>query len=138
MLLEEHGVVLELCAGQKAVVKVTRSEMCDHCASSSACFVVGSNENEMKIIAHNPQQIQAGHRVILTLPSKTFLQATVIVYLIPFLGLLTGAIIGQLISQPAAIGGAFLGLVLCFSGIWFYNKRIKPDAYIPTINRVAG
>jgi sigma-E factor negative regulatory protein RseC len=134
-MLEERGVVVAVPDPQKAQVKVSRSGACEQCASSKICQAMGAGK-EMLVTAGNPLQAQIGQQVLLALPGKTFLRASVIVYLIPVLALFGGAVTGQQISQAWAVVGASLGLGLSFLGLWYYNKHLKADAYLPTITRI--
>ncbi len=136
-MLEEQGIVVAILDDQKAQVKVRRSSSCGECVSNKICQAMGTS-NEMLAIVNNPLQAKTGQKVLLTLPSKTFLRASIIVYLIPVLVLFAGAIIGQQFSETWAVVGAFLGLGLSFLGLWYYNKQIKPDTYSPTITRILG
>ncbi len=134
-MLEEKGIVVAVPDPKKAQVKVNRSGTCGQCASKRVCHALDTG-NEMLVTANNPLQAEIGQEVLLALPGKTFLRASLIVYLIPVLALFGGAVTGQQISETWAVAGAFLGLGLSFLGIWCYNKQIKPDAYLPTITRI--
>ena len=134
-MLDEKGVVIEICSSQKAKVKVTRSSSCGECVSKKICEAFGGSD-EMRVVATNTIHAEVGQTVLLSLPNKAVLRASVIVYLMPLTALLGGAIIGQQISQTGAIIGAFLGLVASFLGLWYYNKKLKPELYTPTITQI--
>ncbi len=134
-MLEEKGIVVAVPDPQKAQVKVSRSGACGQCASKRVCHALDTGK-EMLVTAGNPLQAKIGQQVLLSLPGKTFLRASLIVYLIPLLALFGGAVIGQQVSEAWAVVGTFLGLGLSFSGLWYYNKHLNPDAYLPTITRI--
>ncbi len=134
-MLEETGVVVAVPAHQKAQVKVIRSSTCGDCASKEICKAFGGTD-EMLVLADNPLQAHIGEQVVLSLPQKAFLRASIIVYLIPLILLLGGAVIGQQLSETAAVLGAFLGLGISVLGLWIYNKHIKGETYAPTISRI--
>ncbi len=134
-MLEERGIVVAVPDPQNAQVKVSRSGACEQCASSKICQAMGTGK-EMLVTAGNPLQAKIGQQVLLSLPGKTFLRASLIAYLIPVLALFGGAVIGQQISERWAVAGAFLGLGLSFLGLWYYNKHLNPDTYRPTITRI--
>lgn len=134
-MLDEEGVVIEICNFQKAKVQVTRSSTCGECVSKKVCEAFGGSD-QMQVVATNPVQAKVGDRVLLSLPNKAVLRASLIVYLIPLLTLLGGATIGQQISEAGAIIGAFLGLGASFLGLWYYNKHLKPELYTPSITRI--
>ena len=136
-MLEEEGVVVALLEGRLARVRVRRNAACGRCASRNVCHAIGAS-SEMLVSARNPLQAKVGESVLLSLPEKTFLRASLLVYLLPVLALFGGAVIGQQFSQPAAILGAILGLSASFLGLWLYNKRLSPQAYSPTISRILG
>ena len=120
---------------EKARVRLERKSICEKCG---LCLYKDKDFVMMEV--EDKKGAKKGDRVkIQILPAKA-LQATFIVFMIPLISLLTGILIGYLISKwltfpgfyPALIGFIFLGLSFLF--IHRYDKRIKDkQSYQPTI-----
>ncbi|MFP4474443.1 MAG: SoxR reducing system RseC family protein [Desulfatibacillaceae bacterium] len=109
----EDGIV-ESLNGNMALVKTRRSEACDHCSAKEGCHTMGGGK-EMEIEVENTLDARPGDLVCVSVLDSSFLYASFLVYMVPILGLIAGAVIGE--NHGAALGmsnnaaSAILGLV---------------------------
>jgi sigma-E factor negative regulatory protein RseC len=89
--MEETGVVRELL-GPKAVVLVKRQSACDSCASGGSC---SGTQHGMEIEAYNNAGAEVGDTVRINFKSFTYLKGTILIYGIPALALIVGAVLGK-------------------------------------------
>jgi sigma-E factor negative regulatory protein RseC len=105
--------------------------------------VVGSGE-EVEVETLNPVGAGIGDRVVLTFETGSFLKANFLLYVLPILMMIAGALIGQRLApatgideSAAAVGGGFL---LFFLTMVFVRRRAnrlaRNDAYRPKITRI--
>lgn len=88
-MVEEIGTVKSI-DGVMATVEVVRKSMCDGC--TAAC----REEDElMEIDALNEAGAEVGQTVKVSVKSLTYLKGTMIVYALPALALVLGAVIGK-------------------------------------------
>lgn len=140
-MMEEIGTVIELQGRSIARVLCRKSSFCEHCASMESCQI--SSDNTSKIVeAHNLIGANVGDRVKLNISSKTFLQSSFIVYIIPLLALLGGAIAGNQIGTQMHAGpdpnllAAILGtafMVGSFLVIKIGSRALPREHYMPKI-----
>jgi sigma-E factor negative regulatory protein RseC len=89
--MDATGVVKEL-RGPKALVSVRRQTACEGCAAGSSCIgAVHGAELE----AHNYAEAQPGDMVRISFKPMTYLKGSLLVYGIPALALIIGAIVGK-------------------------------------------
>jgi sigma-E factor negative regulatory protein RseC len=138
----EEGIVIELNK-DSARVRATKTGACESCSARSSCHVMGGG-NEMEINAINAAGAQVDDRVVLSFDTSSLLKASFLLYIVPIIALMFGAIAGHVLSIPlqldssiASFAGAFLffGLALVFirsKG----NALGKKREYQPRIIRV--
>ncbi|WP_303720966.1 SoxR reducing system RseC family protein [Malonomonas rubra] len=140
-MIEEVGTVVELKAPEIAVVQCKRNSACDHCPSSSVCKM-GDDGEVMLVDAFNGVGAKVGDRVRIVTSTKHFLQSSFMLYIVPIIGLLIGALIGQNIGDRGTLGiepslfSALLGvtfLIVTFLGIRFVTRKLKREAFMPHI-----
>lgn len=139
--MEENGTVIELKGRNIAMVLCRKSSFCEHCASMESCQV--GDDNTSKVVeAHNLVGANVGDRVKLNVSTKTFLQSSFIVYIVPLLALLAGAIAGQLIGTRMHAGpdpnllSAIFGtacMVGSFLLIKIGSRALPREYYMPKI-----
>jgi len=143
-MMDEIGTVLEARDDGTALVLCTRSSLCEHCASSGRCGL-GSDAGERRILAGNRLGARVGDRVQLSVSTRTFLQSSFIVYIVPLIALVIGALAGQLIGErlpggpdpnllAAVLGCAFL--VGAFLVIRVGSRALSLDDYRPQITAI--
>src|SRR5271169_6202384 len=124
--MEEIGVVKEI-KGIKAIIIVPKQGSCESCPGTSLCETLGAGEAVME--AYNHVEARVGDTVRVGFKSSNYLKGTIIVYGIPALMLLAGAVLGkaylsrffptadpELVSAAAGFGlfaVTFLILKLC-------------------------
>ena len=89
--MEETGIVIRI-EGPKAFVSVKRQSACDACAAGSACKV---SESGQEIEAFNAVHAEVGDTVKISFKAFTYLKGTLLVYGVPALALVAGAVIGK-------------------------------------------
>jgi len=141
--MEETGLVIKV-EGRRAFVAVERKSACEACPASAICK---PTEEGSLIEAINEAGAQIGDRVIVSLKAYSYLKGSIIVYGIPAISLIAGAIMGKEILKGfvkldpellSAIGG--LGLfIISFVIVKFISRRFeKKTEYIPIIERIVS
>ncbi len=116
--MEEEAIVLEV-KDKKAKVKIERSKSCRGCGLCSL------NPGGMMVTeVEDPIGVKVGNRVQVEIPDKDFLKAAFILYLVPVIGLITGALIGSKFNPHMSIFGGFIGLVLSFVFVHYYDRKM--------------
>ncbi|MDH4101082.1 MAG: SoxR reducing system RseC family protein [Nitrospirota bacterium] len=143
--MEEEAVVISV-QGENATVRIMRSGSCDGCSAKSTCGT-GSSGEEKVTEALNPVGAAPGQRVIISIKPGVVLKASLIVYLLPILVLIGGAILGKEMATSmgneaqsdfwaAVVGFSLMAIV--FAVQWLWNKRASTAReYMPTIIKVA-
>ncbi|MBI5663949.1 MAG: SoxR reducing system RseC family protein [Nitrospirae bacterium] len=141
-MLEETGIVTRI-DGNMAKVMVQKKGACDGCSVQGACQ--GTTEG-MEISALNVVHAKEGQRVKILMTPKDYLKGTMIVYGLPLVVFITGAIIGKNIGDMyfkgvnsdlvAAISG-FISLTVCLLGVRNWSKKMESKAeYNPVIEEI--
>lgn len=140
-MIEEIGKVVELKSKLVAVVLCQRSSFCEHCASMQSCQM-GSDERSMLVEVQNALGAEVGDRVRLVTSSRTFLQSSFLLYIVPLLFLVAGAVCGQLLGGFLHLGldsdllSAILGvafLAMSFVLIRVGSRAIPREATMPRV-----
>ena len=124
-MLEEEGVVLAI-DGDIAEVVTRKKSACGGCAARSGCgtSLVESlfPSRTRSFRASNEVRAQEGDQVVIGLDESALQTASLLVYLVPLLGLIGGAILGawlgpgpdgghaELFSIVGGVGGFFISL----------------------------
>ena len=140
-MIVEYGTIVELKGREVAVVMCQKHGACEHCPSSGACQI-GDDGRSMVVEAFNQIGAEVGERVKIVTSTKNFLQSSFMLYIVPVIGLLVGAISGQLIGErfdlgldpkllSALLGVAFMaGTFLC---IRIGTRALKREIFMPRI-----
>ena len=137
----EIGEVLHLLPGQQAKVKIPKHSTCQGCAHRSFCDPFGTEH--MVVQADNPIAARSGQQVELSFHPEKQLKAITILYVIPLVALVLGAVLGNglaLFGSPDA-SAALLSLtcvILAFAAIrWFTRRQEMTDnRQQPRITRI--
>ena len=140
-MLEEIGTVVELKSKNVASVLCQKSSFCQNCAAMDSCQV--GDDNTSKIVdAHNRLGAQIGDRVKLATKTKSFLQSSFILYIVPLIALVIGAATGQTLSESSMPGSdpnklsavmGFAFLVGSFLFIKFATRGLSAGSFMPQI-----
>ncbi|MCI0469282.1 MAG: SoxR reducing system RseC family protein [Nitrospirae bacterium] len=89
--MEENGIIKEI-VGANAIVVVQRKSGCDSCPGGSFCKTI---DGGAEVEAVNMVRAGVGDTVIIAFKTQAYLKAVVLVYGIPSLMLIIGAVIGK-------------------------------------------
>ena len=138
----EKGIVIKVDS-TSAWVTTTKTSACEGCGSRSSCSVLGGGK-EMEVEAINNAGAKVGQMVVLSFDTSPLLKATFLLYVVPILFLMVGAVIGDKmaplfnfdVSTFSLITGLlFFGLAIIFvksKG----NKLAKQDKYRPKVIKI--
>ena len=102
-MIEEVGTIVELKSKSTALVLCQKSSMCKHCATSGACSV-GSDNRSRTVEAFNMVGADIGDRVRIAASTKTFLQSSFLLYIVPLIALVIGAAVGGMVGETFDLG----------------------------------
>jgi sigma-E factor negative regulatory protein RseC len=106
---------------------------------------VGDDNRSMLVEAHNPLGAAVGDRVRIITSSKSFLQSSFILYIVPLLALVIGALLGNFAGQRLKIGpdpdllSAIVGVVFLISSFFvirFASRSLPRENYLPRIAEI--
>lgn len=111
-MIEEAGTVVEVRDG-RARVRTRRSEGCGQCSARGACASLGGGR-DANVWVEDPIGTRPGERVIIAVPEGTVVRASILVYLVPVLALVAGALVGHAVGPrwglSPDLGAATAGL----------------------------
>ncbi len=137
----ERGVVLAVTPG-RATVRMTASAACDSCSQASLCHPGSDNYRDVQV--DDPLGTTPGQEVQVRLPKRGAWLAMGLVYGVPIVALLLGALWGyhrpsaspeqaDLAAAIGAVTGLICGFVLLRWSRPWYEKRA---ALVPVILRI--
>ncbi len=136
----EFGEIVSV-AGRTARVKMTRSRQCSSCSCAGFCSPFG--KDWMVVTADNPLGATVGQKVRVTYQVEGEVKASFILYIIPVIALLLGAVIGTSIDlfntkDFSAVAGGLSFVAISFLLIrkyaaWRYGRK---RSYYPRITDV--
>ncbi len=142
-MIEEEGIVAEV-DGDLAKVAVLKKSACDQCAASGICHP-GDQEY---LEASNPLGAKKGQKVKVVVAPQVYLKASIILYGIPMVALVGGAIIAKNLAEKFGYAAssdlwAFITGMLCmlvsFLFLRRYNRKVeKTGEYKPVIVEILG
>ena len=145
-MIEEVGTIVELKSKAVAAVLCKKSALCEHCASAGLCHM-GDDNRSMVVEAFNPLGAEVGDRVRLVTTTRSFLQSSFILYIVPLIGLVVGGALGEIIGLNLPVGidpdllAAIVGtvfLVGTFLLIRVGSRAIPRESYMPRITEIIG
>ena len=133
------GLVTEV-KNDLAIVKIQRKEACGECR---ACFS-GMTKTDMDIEAKNLCDAEVGDWVELELQDNAFFHAVIIMYGLPFLGMMAGLLlgyygVGMLLPISPVLSSVVLaaaGILLAFAWIKSQNPRWESGKYRPFASKI--
>jgi len=141
-MIEEIGVVMKT-EGETARVAVQKRGACEGCTAKGACE---STSDGMEIEALNPVHAKEGETVKVMLQAGTYLKGSIIVYGLPLVLFIAGAIAGKNIGDAyfpnsssdlvAAIFG-FISLIASLIAVKIWSRKLESNAeYKPVIAEI--
>ena len=139
----ETGIVKELI-GPKAIVTVQKQGSCTSCPGSSVCKSLGGDEALVEAL--NDVGAMPGDTVMFSLKPYNYLRGTVLIYGIPALMLIVGAVIGKEYLSRILIGvdpdmasaiGGFGLFTITFLVLRLFSRRFEDKKeYMPVIEEI--
>ena len=141
------GIVIET-TGQSARVSAPRRGVCEGCADRSSCSfenALGEDKPEM-VEVHNPIGAQPGQTVEFDLPGHTELKVSLLVWVVPLIGLVTGAVLFASLHERLSLGedsatllGAGVGFAAAFLPVVLFDRLAAGKTrYVPSILKVVN
>ncbi len=133
-MIEEIGVVKRV-EGMTAVVSVPKKSACEGCTLGTCT----TEEKGMEIEAWNEAGAKAGQRVRVSIKSYAYMRGAMMVYGLPALGLVLGAVVGKELmsrvfpaSDPDMLSAVF-GFAACILSfvvvkIWAHKAGKKTES----------
>ncbi|MBI4682220.1 MAG: SoxR reducing system RseC family protein [Nitrospirae bacterium] len=141
-MVEETGIITKV-DGNMAKVLVQKKSACDGCSVEGACK---STPEGVEIEALNAVHAKVGQRVKILMTPRDYLKGTIIVYGLPLVVFIAGAIFGKNIGEEyfrdinsdiAAACTGFVFLALSLIGVRIWSKKMESDAeYNPVIEEI--
>jgi sigma-E factor negative regulatory protein RseC len=118
-MVTEKGIVAEL-SGHKAKVRIHKSSACASCEARHGCHI--HDTKEMIVDVNNDLRAKKGDLVEISVPTRSFLRTSLLVYFLPVLALFLGAYAGgawapslHLPATLASVLGGGLAIILSFA-----------------------
>ena len=140
-MIEEVGTVVELKGKHSAVVMCQKSSLCEHCATNGSCSL-GDDDKTRLIEVHNLLNAEVGDHVRIATTTKSFLQSSFLLYIVPLIALVIGAVVGKLVGDHfetgldsnllSAIFGVFF-MIGSFVTLRVGSSALAAENYMPKI-----
>jgi sigma-E factor negative regulatory protein RseC len=140
-MIEENGVVVELKGKQNAMVMCKKSSLCENCATNGNC-ALGDDDKTRLIEVQNMLGATIGDQVRIATTTKSFLQSSFLLYIVPLIALVIGAIAGKLVGDRLTTG-VDPNLLSAIFGVFFMigsfvilrvgSSALSRDSYMPKI-----
>lgn len=142
-MLEEQAIVVEVSSSGDVWVETCRQSACQSCSSKSSCghslLSKISRGDSLRLQVKTDKTLQIGDQVILGLEEAAFIRGSALVYLLPLLALIIGALTGDaLFGQDSLMSFIFAGagLVTGFAYVRWYSWHHRQDSqYQPVVLR---
>ena len=140
-MIEEVGTVVELKSKMIAVVMCTKSSLCENCATNGNC-ALGDYYKTRLIEVHNLLGAEVGEQVRIATTTKSFLQSSFLLYIVPLIALVIGAIAGLLVGEkiptgldPNLLSAIFGVFFMCGSFVILRvgSNVLNKESYMPKI-----
>jgi len=127
-----------------AWVETRRTGSCDNCSQKKHCHSSGDGRDRMLVKAENVAQARSGDEVEIYLNSKTKLKGLFMIYMLPVIGLLVGALLGKSLSTLIGLDGdlmtvlaSFCGMAIAFFVVRVLGFRMKENNELtPVVSRI--
>lgn len=141
-MIEERGQVMAV-EGTQVRVAVSRQNSCGSCKARAACgqgLMQSLKPGRVhEVLALCDYQVQVGDTVVLGVEETLALRGAVLVYLLPLLALLAGALLADWLglAEGWTILAALAGFALAVTGLYLYNRSLAGrTGMLPLVLRV--
>ncbi len=117
MMILEKGVVVKLRDGNIAEVVTEKKEACEGCKASRFC-TFKSEDDKVTTLAINTLGAKEGDVVSLSFRSGVISGSAFFLYLLPAIGFIGGAILGQVFSKNLSISDSLSSLIFGILGLF--------------------
>lgn len=138
-MIEEQGRVVAVEPGAVWVETVRRST-CSGCAANAGCgqglldrLGVGGRRGHVRALSD--LQLSVGDAVVIGVREDLLVRASVLVYLVPLLGLFAAALLAERLAlgEPLVILAAVAGLSVAWLGVRWRSARVAQDATLQPV-----
>jgi sigma-E factor negative regulatory protein RseC len=140
-MIKEIGII-ERVEGRRAVVRIQKGGSCAACENRSSCHI--DSDRPLFVEVDNEMGAAEGDRVELSMPTSSLLKLSFLVYMVPVLALVMGAILGaewaeslglSPTSASLLLGGSALAVSFLFLRRLDRFLRHRPE-YRPSLTKV--
>jgi sigma-E factor negative regulatory protein RseC len=140
--IKEEGIVESISQG-KAAVRIQKGAQCKHCSSREGCGV--SLGGDVQIDLDNELEAKVGDCVEISLPTRSLMKLSLLVYFVPVLALILGAYIGRLVGTEVFRSDSAVISVVCgaiamgatFLSLRWVDRRVQVSSgYRPRMTRI--
>mgnify|MGYP001819143353 FL=1 len=138
----EEGIVIHTHAAL-ARVKTTKSSSCKACTARGSCHGMETGK-VMEVDAINGAGAREGDRILLHFETASLMKACFLLYLLPVVFMLMGAVLGHWLALKASMNVSLLSAVFGFLSLFLSFVMIRSkanalgnnDAYKPKIIKI--
>ena len=142
-MAQKHGRVTNISTEGWAEVLVERGDACNNCEASQFCHAL-SDCSKMKTNVMNKAGAKPGDLVVIQLSTQMVFKGAVILYLVPVVGMLAGAMSGNGFSSGLGIEPTISAIIFAFAGLGlgflvpaFFSRRMSANKRLtPVITRI--
>ncbi|MEW6665885.1 MAG: SoxR reducing system RseC family protein [Thermodesulfobacteriota bacterium] len=140
-MIKESGIVERVSLG-RALVRIQKGGSCASCENRTSCHI--DSDRPLLIEVDNEVGAAVSNRVELSMPTASLLKLSFLVYMVPVLALVVGAILGAewagalgVSSTSASLltGGAALAVSFIFLKLLDRSMRRRPE-YRPRLTNI--
>lgn len=137
-MLEARGYVVAVEPGQ-AWIESARQSACGSCASKGHCGTglmgdaLSGGGHVSRVMALDSIGVAVGDEVIVGLPEEGMLQASLLLYGLPLLGLVGGMVAAQPLGEGAAIASGVAGLLAGLALVRPLTRRLLGGTPQPVV-----
>lgn len=122
--------VVKAIQGRMAVVVTRHEPECESCSAKDVCSSLGDTGANREVMARNTARAQLGDVVKISIRGSSFLKVTFLVYMVPTLAFIGGALFGYFVAKfftahENLLVGTFAGFGLLGSFLWVRKKGDK-------------
>jgi sigma-E factor negative regulatory protein RseC len=136
-MIEDIGRVVKI-NGDKAAVEVERTAACAQCGLQEVEELVAGGK--VVFVAFNEVKAKVGDRVLVRVQQASYVKATGIVFGIPVVFMVAGAVGGWYLPGPLHASHEAMSALLSMAGLiaggfmlLFFRKRLSRPEYMPVV-----